>query len=92
MRTLVLYIFFSALYVTIRSKDKKPNIRIYVPTWPDLDDRPLPQWYDAAKIGIFIHWGVYSVPCTYNGGPSGSEWFWHEWRLQRNFFSYFLFF
>lgn len=26
-------------------------------------DRPLPQWYDDAKLGIFIHWGPYSVPC-----------------------------
>src|SRR5687767_381559 len=25
--------------------------------------RPLPIWYDEAKFGIFIHWGVYSVPC-----------------------------
>lgn len=23
---------------------------------------PLPQWYDDAKLGIFIHWGLYSVP------------------------------
>lgn len=26
-------------------------------------DRPLPQWYDDAKFGIFIHWGAYAVPC-----------------------------
>ena len=26
-------------------------------------DRPLPQWYDDAKLGIFIHWGPYAVPC-----------------------------
>ncbi len=26
-------------------------------------DRPLPQWYDDAKFGIFIHWGPYAVPC-----------------------------
>jgi alpha-L-fucosidase len=24
--------------------------------------RPLPAWYDDAKLGIFVHWGVYSVP------------------------------
>jgi hypothetical protein len=24
--------------------------------------RPLPQWYDEAKVGIFMHFGVYSVP------------------------------
>ncbi len=25
--------------------------------------RPLPQWYDDAKFGIFIHWGPFTVPC-----------------------------
>lgn len=24
--------------------------------------RPLPEWFDDAKLGIFIHWGLYSVP------------------------------
>jgi len=24
--------------------------------------RPLPPWYDGAKLGIFVHWGLYSVP------------------------------
>lgn len=28
----------------------------------DLDDRPLPAWYDDAKFGIMIHWGPFSVP------------------------------
>ncbi|KAA0201469.1 hypothetical protein HAZT_HAZT003667 [Hyalella azteca] len=45
----------------------------YAPTWESLDARPLPAWYDEAKIGIFIHWGVFSVPSF------GSEWFWHSW-------------
>ena len=30
----------------------------YEPNWDSLDKRPLPTWYDDAKIGIFIHWGV----------------------------------
>lgn len=25
--------------------------------------RQLPQWFDDAKFGIFIHWGPYAVPC-----------------------------
>lgn len=25
-------------------------------------ERPLPRWYDDAKLGIFVHWGLYSVP------------------------------
>ena len=27
-----------------------------------LDKHPLPDWYAGAKLGIFIHWGLYSVP------------------------------
>lgn len=25
-------------------------------------DRPVPNWYDDCKLGIFVHWGIYSVP------------------------------
>lgn len=46
----------------------------YDPTWWSLDTRPLPIWYDRAKIGIFVHWGVFSVPSVY------SEWFWADWK------------
>ncbi|KDR21958.1 Plasma alpha-L-fucosidase [Zootermopsis nevadensis] len=50
------------------------SILRYNPTWESLDSRPLPQWYDDAKFGIFIHWGVFSVPSF------GSEWFWNSWK------------
>ncbi|CAG5124359.1 unnamed protein product [Candidula unifasciata] len=46
----------------------------YDPTWASLDTRPLPAWYDEAKFGIFIHWGVFSVPSF------RSEWFWWDWQ------------
>ena len=36
--------------------------QIYEPTWESLDSRPIPEWFHEAKFGIFIHWGVYSVP------------------------------
>lgn len=45
----------------------------YTPDWKSLDTRPLPSWYDEGKIGIFLHWGVFSVPSF------GSEWFWSNW-------------
>jgi len=45
----------------------------YEPNWESLDSRPLPEWYDQSKFGIFIHWGVFSVPAF------GSEWFWNNW-------------
>ena len=34
----------------------------YQPTWESIDQRPSPAWYTDSKFGIFIHWGVYSVP------------------------------
>ena len=49
----------------------------YEPTWPSIDSRPLPSWYDEAKLGIFVHWGVFSVP-SYS-----SEWFWHDWQMSK---------
>lgn len=48
----------------------------YEPNWKSLDSRPIPGWYNNAKFGIFIHWGVYSVP---SWAPVGqyAEWYWH---------------
>ena len=34
----------------------------YEPTLESLNKHPLPQWYADAKLGIFVHWGLYSVP------------------------------
>jgi alpha-L-fucosidase len=37
--------------------------------WASLSRYQVPDWYRDAKFGIFIHWGVYSVPAF------GSEWY-----------------
>src|SRR5258708_4384978 len=34
----------------------------YDATLKSLDQHHLPQWYADAKLGIFVHWGLYSVP------------------------------
>ncbi len=39
------------------------------PTWDSLERYQVPEWYLDAKFGIFIHWGVYSVPAF------GNEWY-----------------
>ena len=36
--------------------------RHYQPTLDSVRQHPLPEWYDGAKLGIFVHWGLYSVP------------------------------
>lgn len=50
--------------------------------WSDLQ-RPVPSWLPRAKLGIFIHWGPYSVPAWAEpSGPLGAvaaeEWFAHN--------------
>jgi alpha-L-fucosidase len=60
------------------------NGQNYKPEWSSLDKRPVPQWFQDSKFGIFIHWGVYSVP---SWGPTGdsigvydkyAEWYWQK--------------
>ncbi len=34
----------------------------YKPDWDSLAEHPIPVWYADQKFGIFIHWGVYTVP------------------------------
>lgn len=41
----------------------------YRPDWRSLQKYQIPAWYEDAKFGIFVHWGVYSVPAF------GSEWY-----------------
>ena len=41
----------------------------YRADWQSLSTHPTPQWYRRAKLGIFIHWGIYSVPAF------GNEWY-----------------
>jgi alpha-L-fucosidase len=56
----------------------------YKPEWASLDKRPIPQWFTDAKFGIFIHWGIYSVP---SWAPANAdigiyakyaEWYWNR--------------
>src|SRR5215813_14292056 len=56
--------------------------RKYEATWESIDARPMPAWYADAKFGIFIHWGVYSVPAfgavNVKGETPYAEWYWHS--------------
>jgi len=50
----------------------------YTADWTSLDKRPNPAWYDSDKFGIFVHWGVFSVPAH------ASEWLWWYWKGEKN--------
>ena len=53
----------------------------YEPTWESLDKRPVPMWYKQGKFGIFIHWGVYSVPAWCTKGNYAE---WYQYGLQNS--------
>ncbi len=38
----------------------------FEPTWESLHQYRVPDWFRDAKFGIFIHWGIYSVPAVMN--------------------------
>src|SRR5215472_329376 len=69
-RVLVFLIAFSIIGADVLRAQE------YQPTWQSLDQRPVPQWYKDAKFGIFIHWGVYSVPGWSRKGEY-AEWYQH---------------
>ena len=41
----------------------------YKADWASLSHHKVPEWYMRDKIGVFIHWGIYSVPAY------GNEWY-----------------
>ncbi|MBL7784132.1 MAG: alpha-L-fucosidase [Saprospiraceae bacterium] len=49
----------------------------YQPNWNSLDQRPTPEWWQDGKFGIFIHWGVYSVP-AFTAKGNYAEWYLHS--------------
>ena len=49
--------------------DREGHAGSFRPDWKSLSGFEVPEWYKDAKFGIFIHWGVYSVPSF------GSEWY-----------------
>ena len=48
--------------------------KLYENNWESLNSRPVPQWFADAKFGIFIHWGLYSVPAFTRNGDY-AEWY-----------------
>lgn len=57
------------------------NGQKYLPTWESLAQKDAaPQWFEDAVLGIYFHWGIYSVPgnSCWTGmnmyKKSGTEW------------------
>lgn len=80
-----LYILYSLGFLLLcqpimaqkKQNSKKNNVEVSTvvqPTWESINQRGYPEWFSDAKLGIFIHWGPYSVP-AYASKEGYAEWF-----------------
>jgi alpha-L-fucosidase len=52
--------------IILKEVNRKASEGPFRPTWESLQKYRAPAWYEDAKFGIFIHWGLYSVPAFAN--------------------------
>src|SRR5674476_826936 len=58
---LLIFMLIISLEMPVNAQQQK-----FQPTWESLEHYKIPDWFRDAKFGIFIHWGVYSVPAFDN--------------------------
>ncbi len=56
----------------LKQIDKVIEKGFYKDNWNSLSNHKTPEWYYRDKLGVFIHWGIYSVPAF------GNEWYSRE--------------
>ena len=70
MKKILLFFLISALYFSnVKAQNEEHDDLV-----EKITKRPYPEWFKDAKLGIFIHWGLYSVP-AYGGKESYAEWY-----------------
>ena len=78
MQGTLLALLAASLFTPAQEGD---DMRKFEPNWESLSERETPQWFQDAKFGIFIHWGVYSVP-AFCDTSTYSEWY--QWWYDTN--------
>ncbi len=71
----MIHILLLSLVMASASVAAEPPVD-YEPNWESLEAHQTPEWFEDAKFGIFIHWGVYSVP-SFCDTSTYSEWYQH---------------
>ncbi|MEV6508356.1 alpha-L-fucosidase [Streptomyces sp. NPDC051642] len=70
--------------VAVSRKQLTLGVSDYGPTETSLAGHQAPYWFQGAKFGIFIHWGVYSVPAWAPVGKQYAEWYWDQMQDPNN--------
>ena len=56
-------LFFLVCFCCVNNASSQKNATVvYLPTVESLSQHKTFQWFNDAKLGIFIHWGLYSIP------------------------------
>lgn len=73
----------------LAAQDKEKPAR-FEPDWESINKHQVPDWYQNAKLGIFIHWGLYSVPAW--APPTGElgKVDWNTWFTQNPYAEWYL--
>jgi len=84
-KIILLWCFFTIGFLSTAQK--------FDANWNSLNQRKMPTWFHQDKFGIFIHWGVYSVPAYApvmpNSGYSYAEWYWYRlFEKQKDFMAF----
>lgn len=70
----------SLLFLLLSCSSDKAERIVYTADWDSLaEHKASPEWFTDAKLGIYFHWGVFSVPAYF------SEWYpWHMYKADSN--------
>jgi len=79
-RVCALTICLTGLAAMAASNAQTAKVR-YEPNWESLDTRPIPEWFNQAKFGIFVVWGPYSVPAW---APKTQYAEWYGYQMRQN--------
>jgi len=80
MRRIIYVLFFLVFLLQTQFAAGQQH---YLPNWESIDARPTPQWFTDAKFGVFICWGLYSVPAW---TPVGKYAEWYQYWLREKSF------
>ncbi|MCK4919743.1 MAG: alpha-L-fucosidase [Bacteroidales bacterium] len=58
----LLYLILVVFLSSCSNKISEKEFPVYEPNWESLNQHEIPEWLLDAKLGLYGHWGVYSVP------------------------------
>lgn len=69
-------LFFALIMLSghsVSGQNNSEKSKTYSPSYESLSNYSVPEWYEDAKLGFWVHWGVYSVPAY--SGDHAAEWY-----------------